>query len=152
PRIELDDALGDVDQRAILDDGLTGCPVDGVLVVRDPLTVEPEGERPKQTALLDVFGDPDAARAQDRGKVLDELREDARPGRARRARQDRPQDIDFAGGRAGRGLVLAHGIPPFISFRNAQTRDRVYAARLARSRRGSRGIAPPTCEPADSLV
>src|SRR5262245_44983131 len=108
-RVQLDDALGDVDAHAVLHDRFAWRPGHVVFVVRNQLAVEPEGERPKPPWSLQVLGDPHATRTDDRAEALHKLGEKALPGLPGCAREDRAEDFDVVAGTAGSRVAFAHG-------------------------------------------
>ena len=85
---EVQQAVGDVDQAAIIDDGLARRPGDVVLVVAVEPVADPERERAQPAALRQPLRDP---RAEDPGglrQVLHQLVEELLTGLARRSLHD----------------------------------------------------------------
>ena len=77
---ELHDPVGEVHQLLGADDRLAGGALDVVLVVRDVVVVEPEGERPQAVLGGQVLGDPGAGNTDRPGEAADQRREETLAG------------------------------------------------------------------------
>src|SRR5262249_12245663 len=74
-----------VDHAVVLDDGLAGRSIDGLLEAFDPLLAHAEGERPEAAGLRVVLGDPGPVAVDCPGQVQDQRPEEALADLARRA-------------------------------------------------------------------
>ncbi len=101
-REQFDEALGDVNQRAVFDDVLAGGSSDGVFIVLDVFPVEPHGERPEAAGFRKVFGHPGAGGAHDGGKVLHQRAEEIHAGFRHGAFDDEPKGGVVGSGVGGR--------------------------------------------------
>ncbi len=90
-REQIDDPIRIVNEPLAVDHDLTGCAVDGVLVILDPIAAQPESERAQAACLREVLRHPRAVGPQGASQVLDEGHEEALAGLAGRPLENHPQ-------------------------------------------------------------
>ncbi len=86
--IELDRPVGDVDHARVLDHGCTGCVLEVVFEVGDPLPSEPEGMGPQSTRVPEVLRDPCPVDVERFGQALHQRGEELLAGFGGRAGED----------------------------------------------------------------
>jgi hypothetical protein len=105
-RVELDDALGQVNEFAILDDGFAGCPGDIVLVLvlALVLVIDPERECPQPSLERESLRHPGALGSECAREVAHQLVEEALAGLCGRTLDDGSKDA-----RIDTRVRLSHG-------------------------------------------